>query len=149
MITFEEKLALAREFNKRLVAGEKVGQIATKDMIRNDKLSVVEIKELISLYPKYEIGKAYIIGDLFSFNSELYEVIQAHTSQADWLPDSVPAIYKFKTAIAVIPNWVQPTGVHDAYNIGDKVIFEGQTYESLINANTWSPTAYPQGWKLI
>lgn len=54
---------------------------------------------------------------------------------------------------AVLPNeiaeWVQPTGAYDAYNIGDKVLFNGSTYESLINANVWSPTAYPQGWKLI
>ena len=26
---------------------------------------------------------------------------------------------------------------------------EGQNYESLINGNTWSPTAYPAGWKTI
>ena len=45
--------------------------------------------------------------------------------------------------------WVQPTGGHDAYNIGDRVTFEGNIYESLIDANVWSPTAYPQGWHLI
>lgn len=37
----------------------------------------------------------------------------------------------------------------DAYNEGDKVIFEGQVYESVIKANTWSPTDYPKGWKII
>ena len=45
--------------------------------------------------------------------------------------------------------WVHPTGAHDAYKTGDRVTFEGKTYESLIDANTWSPTAYPQGWKQI
>ena len=54
-----------------------------------------------------------------------------------------------KTVVAVIPEFVQPTGAHDAYNIGDKVIFEGQTYESLVDANVYSPTAYPQGWQVI
>ena len=49
----------------------------------------------------------------------------------------------------VIPEWVQPTGSHDAYNVGDKVIYEGQVYECIIDDNTWSPTDYPQGWKLI
>lgn len=47
------------------------------------------------------------------------------------------------------PEWIQPTGAHDAYNIGDRVSFEGQDYESVINANTWSPTAYPAGWQAI
>lgn len=47
------------------------------------------------------------------------------------------------------PDWVQPTGAHDAYNTGDRVTFEGADYESLIDANVWSPTAYPAGWQLI
>ena len=47
------------------------------------------------------------------------------------------------------PEWVQPTGAHDAYNTGDTVTFEGQEYKSLIDGNTWPPTAYPQGWEKI
>ena len=45
--------------------------------------------------------------------------------------------------------WVQPTGAHDAYNKGDKVSFNGQDYESLIDGNSWSPSDYPAGWKVI
>ena len=45
------------------------------------------------------------------------------------------------------PEWVQPTGAHDAYQIGDRVMFEGAEYVSLIDGNTWSPTDYPQGWE--
>ena len=32
---------------------------------------------------------------------------------------------------------------------GDKVKFNGKTYESLIDNNIWSPEAYPAGWKEI
>lgn len=49
----------------------------------------------------------------------------------------------------MIPDFVQPTGAHDAYKIGDQVMFEGKVWESLIDANVWSPTAYPQGWKEV
>ena len=45
--------------------------------------------------------------------------------------------------------WRQPTGAHDAYKTVDRVSFEGADYESLIDGNTWSPSAYPAGWKLI
>ena len=145
-MTHEERLAKAIEFNKLVVAGKKANTIAAADLIRQDQLSIEDMKALVSLYPNYEVGKAYTIGDLFEYKDELYEVIQSHTSQSDWLPDSVPALYKSKTAVAVIPEWVQPTGAHDAYMTGDKVIFEGLTYESLIDNNTWSPTVYPQGW---
>ena len=148
-MNFEEKLALAIEFNKRIVAGQKVGQIATSELIRTDALPAEDLAELVYLYPKWGSGLSVKVGDLYGHLGTLYEVIQAHTTQADWNPDVVPALFKAKTVIAVIPNWVQPTGGHDAYNIGDKVIFEGKTYESTINANVWSPKAYPQGWKLI
>lgn len=47
------------------------------------------------------------------------------------------------------PEWVQPTGSHDAYQTGDHITFEGDEYVSLIDANTWSPSAWPQGWELV
>jgi hypothetical protein len=49
------------------------------------------------------------------------------------------------------PLWVQPTGATDAYHIGDKVHYMPtvKNYESLIDGNTWSPEAYPAGWKEI
>lgn len=47
------------------------------------------------------------------------------------------------------PEYVQPTGGHDAYKIGDKVTFEGKKYECLMNGCVWTPKAYPQGWKEI
>ena len=45
------------------------------------------------------------------------------------------------------PEWVQPTGAHDAYNTGDRVTYNGRVYESTINGNVWPPDAYPQGWE--
>lgn len=53
------------------------------------------------------------------------------------------------TPTDTIPDFVQPTGAHDAYKKGDKVKFEGKVYESLIDANAYSPSAYPAGWKEI
>ena len=47
------------------------------------------------------------------------------------------------------PTWIQPTGAHDSYNEGDKVTFNGAAYQSLINANTWSPADYPAGWQKL
>ena len=45
--------------------------------------------------------------------------------------------------------WVQPTGAHDAYQAGDVVSFEGGVYQSTINGNVWSPSAYPRGWEKV
>jgi hypothetical protein len=52
------------------------------------------------------------------------------------------------TPVPTVPAFLQPTGAHDAYKIGDLVLFQGQVYESTINGNVWSPAAYPAGWKL-
>lgn len=47
------------------------------------------------------------------------------------------------------PEYVQPTGAHDSYKIGDKVTYKGKKYECLMNGCVWTPEDYPQGWKLI
>ena len=45
------------------------------------------------------------------------------------------------------PEYVQPTGGHDAYNSGDLVTFEGAVYKCVIDNCVWSPTDYPQAWE--
>ncbi len=48
-----------------------------------------------------------------------------------------------------IPEFVQPTGAHDAYAKGDKVRFGGKVYESNMDNNVYSPADYPAGWTLV
>lgn len=139
------RLEKARELRKLIDANLQ----ATRKLIRVDELSEDELLDMIDLYRSYEIGKSYQVDDIFKYEDKLYRVIQAHTSQEDWVPSELPALYLSMMPENVIPEWVQPTGAHDAYNTGDKVVFEGEVYESIISGNTWSPTDYPQGWKLI
>lgn len=47
------------------------------------------------------------------------------------------------------PEWVQPSGAHDAYNTGDQVTFNGKKYRSKQDGNVWSPAAYPDGWEEV
>ena len=37
------------------------------------------------------------------------------------------------------PEWVQPTGAHDAYAKGSQVTHNGERYVSQIDANVWEP----------
>lgn len=99
------------------------------------------------LYMPYEVGKYYKVGDCFVYQGDLYKVLQPHNSQADWLPNATASLYLKATIPGTIAAWKQPTGSSDAYKKGDRVTFNGSTYESLIDANVWSPTAYPAGWK--
>lgn len=47
------------------------------------------------------------------------------------------------------PEFVRPTGGHDCYNIGDKIKFNGEIYECVINGCTWTPTEYPRAWQKV
>lgn len=109
--------------------------------------------EVVAIYDPWVVNKTYAVGDLVTYGEngvgdpQLYRVAQAHTSQADWLPNATPALY---TAIGLdnsgYPVWSQPTGSHDAYNKGDIVDYNGTLYESVIDDNAYSPDAYPAGW---
>lgn len=111
--------------------------------------------EVATVFDPWEIGKNYSTGDflIYGINAvgdpQLYKVVQTHTSQADWTPESTPALY---VAIGLddsgYPVWSQPTGAHDAYNTGDVVNYNGTLYESIIDGNTYSPDAYPAGWRI-
>ena len=101
-----------------------------------------------AIYPQFKVGLSVKAGERYrDSNGDLYKVVQAHTTQADWQPSATPALF-VKVSLDEWPLFVQPTGAHDAYNIGDKVAFEENHYVSLINENVWSPTAYPAGWQL-
>lgn len=104
--------------------------------------------DLVNIKAEWEfhIGEFVGAGQEIIRNGQTYIVLQSHTLQADWPPESTPALYKLKSE-GEWPEWVQPTGAHDAYNKGDKVTFEGDHYISLIDGNVWSPTAYPAGWE--
>ena len=102
--------------------------------------------QAVELFPQWVVEHAYVVGERLQYNGVLYRVAQAHTSQADWTPDITPALFVV-VSLDEWPEFVQPTGAHDAYNKGDKVTFEGKHYISLIDANVYSPAAYPAGWQ--
>lgn len=87
------------------------------------------------------------VGERLWYDVKLYKVTQAHVPQRDWTPDATPALY-VEVSIAEWPEFVQPTGAHDAYMAGDKVTFHGQHYISLVNNNSYSPVEYPANWEL-
>ena len=100
----------------------------------------------VELFPTWVVGKAYAVSDRAKYNGTLYKCIQAHTSQADWTPDATPALWVV-VSIDEYPEWVQPTGAHDAYNTGDIVRYKGKLYRSVIDGNVWAPDTYPAGWE--
>ena len=107
--------------------------------------------EAITLYPAWDgSGIAYQKDYRVKYDNTLYRVLQDHTSQPNWTPKDAPSLFA-KVLIpdpTVIPEWEQPDSTN-AYQIGDKVRYNGQVYESTIANNIWSPEAYPAGWRLV
>ena len=108
--------------------------------------------EVADMYPTYAVGKAYKTGDVFSYGvnkdgeTQLYQVLQPHTSAAEWKPGEAVSLYK---AIGITPQgypiWTQPLGATDAYQKGDIVQDEGELWISTIDNNVWKPGVY--GWE--
>ena len=98
----------------------------------------------VALFPMWAISMAYAVDYRVQYGGILYKCVQAHTSQADWTPDATPALWVV-VSIDEYPEWVQPTGAHDAYNTGDKVSYNGKHYVCTIDANIYAPGVY--GWE--
>lgn len=98
----------------------------------------------------------YMKGDKVSFEGAYY---QSNIDYNVWSPTACPQGWTKLDDTGESPEpggdddeypaFVQPTGAHDAYNIGDKVTYNGHRYECTMNNNAYSPDAYPQGWKQI
>lgn len=105
--------------------------------------------EAVELFPAWKPDKNYDADERIRYGEKLYRCVQAHTSQESWTPDATPALWTEVAKPGEIPVWKQPTGAQDAYNKGDRVWYPAKdttVYESLIDANVYSPEAYPAGW---
>lgn len=98
----------------------------------------------VNVFPSWKVNTEYQVGDRVRHNEILYKVLQAHTSQADWTPDVAVSLFTV-VSLDEYPEWVQPTGAHDAYNIGDKVTYDSLHWISTVDANVWQPGVY--GWE--
>ena len=142
-IEMEETQATFTQVQQSL---HKVAKMVASEV--TDDAKALAIQEF---YDDWEVGVKYEVGTYIRYEEVLYKVITAHTSQSDWTPTSASSLFA-KVLIdpigETINEWVQPDSTNP-YMAGDKVTFNGKTYESVINNNVWSPSAYPAGWKEI
>ena len=100
-----------------------------------------------SLYGEWAESIAYIVGERRNYNGILYTCLLAHTSQKAWTPDKALSLWA-KVLIpdpGVIPEWEQPDSTNP-YMAGDKVMYQGQIWVSIVDNNVWKPGEY--GWEV-
>lgn len=69
-----------------------IGKVARR--INQVPMTVEESLELASYFPKWEADKPMPLGYKVSYEGSLFEVIQPHTSQADWTPKVAKSLFK-------------------------------------------------------
>ena len=107
------------------------------------------------LYPAWSDTGTYTQDERIRYNGVLYKCLQGHTAQAAWTPEAAASLWA-KVLVekdtsgnqTSISDWQQPDSTNP-YAKGDKVRFNGKVYESNIDGNVWSPSAYPAGWKEV
>jgi hypothetical protein len=94
-------------------------------------------------------AETVVIGTRRTYDGKLYECLQAHVTEAAFVPSMIPALWK--AVVVGVQPWVQPTGAHDVYHIGDRVTHNGSTWECTAGdasgANSWEPGVY--GWTKV
>lgn len=138
-MTFEEKIKRAAELRKSAMFGA-----ASFD----DK----QASEVSSLYSEMTYSGSLIKagtrinhgGVLFKAAVDLWDT-EANT------PENAPALWEeiqYHEGIRIIPEVITAT---TAFALGELGYFkaDGKTYKSLIDANVYTPEAYPQGWEVV
>jgi hypothetical protein len=120
-----------------------------KSFVKLRELATDEMSlEVPNLYSVWKPEVEYKVGQRVLYEDILYKVLQDHTSQETWIPIDSPSLFA-QVLIPdenVIPEWIQPDSTNP-YMTGDKVIYEGKTWESIVDNNVWKPSDY--GWVVI
>ena len=116
-----------------------------------------ELEEMARQHAKPENSYASLqsqIDDLAQKIKELQVTINANAQGMSAIKEAVEKLGGVitppeKPTEEEYPEYVQPTGAHDAYHVGDKITYNGKHYECIFDGCVWTPDAYPAGWKLV
>ena len=111
--------------------------IAFVAMAEAGTIDGVTAGEHADLFSPWAYPVNYTVGQIRRYtDGKLYKCLQAHTSQADWTPDTAVSLWvSISDPAEEWPEWSQPLGAHDAYSKGAKVSHNGKHWISDLDAN--------------
>lgn len=88
----EQKRAAAEERKRPLSEGEVLS------MLLRQSVNTITVDDQTALrmadyYPAFAPDMVVTVGDRLTWGGKLYRVITAHTTQADWTPDTSPSLF--------------------------------------------------------
>ena len=133
------------ELASSLASVQSASAVAFVALCEVGTLDTVTASEHAELFAEWAYPIAYTVGQFRRYNGKLYKCVQAHTSQADWTPDTAASLWSVAADPAEEwPAWSQPIGAHDAYATGAKVSHNGKHWTSSVDSNVWEPGVH--GW---
>lgn len=122
---------------------DKIYTLYAKNKLTKEKMEELETYAREKANPKNSYAPLQeqienIYNELANIKSRLNNLEQAGTEE----PTEPEPVDEY-------PEYIQPTGAHDAYNTGDKITYNGKKYICKMNGCVWNPNTYPQGWEEV
>lgn len=104
----------------------------------------------VTLFPKLKTnGELVKAGTIINWHGVLKRAASDLWDTAENTPDVAPVLWEdiaYKEGYRLIPE-IMTAG--DAFSLGEIGWWKEKLYESLLDANVWTPDANPGGWKEI
>lgn len=123
---------------------------AIKNVIQNKNYKLEEML--------YKINKMYIESRITEQDKEELDDLARTNAKAENNYDIQKQIDELRARVETLEGntqeetteeykkFKQPTGAHDTYKLGDKIIFNNKKYICKLDNCVWSPETYPQSW---
>lgn len=125
---------------------------AVKRMLASsvEEMTDEEALEVAALFPTWasKIGEAVTAGERLWYDTKLYKVLQDHTVQQDWTPDTAVSLY-VEVSIEEWPEIPEVITAENAFMTGDKGTWKGQHYICQMDNCVWNPDQLPSAWQLV
>lgn len=137
--------ALARRTDpeKLLAALEAVAELAVKPALD----TLADPDKAVALFPEWAEGEEVALDDVRAFDGVLWRVRQAHTTQSDWTPPQVPALW-----LRVKQDGSNEWAAGISVTAGEEYTYQGVTYrvvQSHVAQAGWEPPAVPALWAVV
>lgn len=119
----------------RLVVADKVKAATATD---------AEVATIAPLFDPWDVGIPVKVGEVYQWDGTLVEVLQDHTTQADWTPNLVPALFKVHRTDDGTGPIAWQAGI--SVTAGEQVTYNGVTYNVVQSHTTqagWEPPSVP------
>ncbi len=108
-----------------------------------DDTTIIEHPDAFPVWDENWTGKR---GSIVLYEGVLYRSIHDVGAGQNTNPAETPSMWtRIGDAGEQYHEWRQPIGAHDAYALGDIVIYNGTYYVSTVDNNIWQPGVY--GWE--